>query len=205
MDRAVDRKAPVRAFKRDHHLRYASFLFGAQLAALLIVGGPSYYFLNQNYAIFTSLAYASAPELLQHLEREQLWINMFGISAVLGVILFCLILGARIAQRFLRPIWALESHLRLLSRGHWDIAEIAQEESGEFVELIESYNYFYRSLRATNKDQLEKLMRISVDRTDRKSQTLLQELIAIKSGQLGQLSALNVETAPKSRAELRAS
>jgi hypothetical protein len=179
--------------QREFQTRYIGFLLGAVLGAMLVAGGPSYYFLNQNYEIFTTIAYGTAPQLLQHLERERIWINSFLVAAVLGVVVFCIIFGLRLTSRIVRPLMKMERHMKLLTRGHWYIPEVQLDDESEFVEFVDTYNYFYKALRSTTQDQLTHMMKISVDRNDRDSQAILQNIVRVKSQQLGQASALRGE------------
>ncbi len=137
--------------------RYTLFLLMAVTCGGISAGGSAYYFLNQNYQIFIGLAYGIAPDLVEHLEKEQVWINIFLLSTFTAIIIFCIFLGLRLTARIIYPLLALEKHIKALTRGQWFIPELNIRNTDEFHELINSYNYFYKSVQIKTRQDLNLL------------------------------------------------
>lgn len=137
--------------------RYTGLLLLAVVAAGVTAGGASFYFLNQNYEMFINLAYQLAPEILNHLEREQQWINYFMVSMFSFFLAFCMIWGLRLTGRIIYPLLALEKHLKTLTRGEWKIKELKIRDADEFHDLVATYNYFLRSLTKKTQQDLKLL------------------------------------------------
>jgi hypothetical protein len=170
--------------------------FAAGLATILMVA-PMYYFTIQNYKIFTGLSYEQAPELLQHLEREQMSMNTFLVCSIVTTFLFCLVLGLRLSMRIVAPIKLMKSHLRRLSRGEWHGPPLKVRTTDEFQDLVETYNYFYQAFRIQIQNDLHLLQKMSIDPKNRDAFQAWQSLIDEKKQQLN--IATNVSNASDSK------
>lgn len=176
------RKSPF--IDRDFQVRYTLLLIGASALGVVLVIGPIYYFVNQNYRIFVELAYDHAPGMLKYLEQERIWINtiLFGVFA--GLLMFFSHLGVKMTARIVGPLKVLSNHLKQLSRGHWYINPIKVRSNDEFLDLIESYNYFFKSFQANLHKDLERIKQLPVDPNNRDAYILWKELVDEKSAQL---------------------
>jgi hypothetical protein len=162
--------------------RYTSYLVLAVILATLLTGGVTAYFLNQNYGIFTRLAYLHAPDLLPQLEREQVWINTFLVAFFITLVSFNFFYGLKITSRIAGPIVILKRHIRTVSRGMFSNPALRVRESDEFKDLIESYNYLFKSLQAQVRRDIKYLTH-ALDQNDmgKARETLLQILEEKKS------------------------
>ncbi len=169
----------------DFQLRYTLIIVGAAALGVISVTGPIYYLVNQNYKIFFDLAFDTAPDLLENLARERVWINSILLSAFIGLVGFFTFLGLRMTNRIIGPLKVLKNHLKLLSRGHWKQRQIKIRNQDEFQDLINAYNYFYGSFRANMQKELDLLKKISVEEERRDAHHAWMELMALKASQLG--------------------
>jgi len=146
---------------------------------------PISYFINENYDVFIRLAYDYAPNILGHLEKEQIWLNSLLFSMFVGLVVFFTIFGFKLTARMIGPIQIVKNHLKQLSRGKWFNQEIKIRDKDEFHELIEEYNYFYKSFRKNLENDLSRLEKLNINRDDRESYYLWQKMIHEKQLQLG--------------------
>ena len=114
---------------RDFQIKYTLLLLGSSTLGMILIILPTYFFINQNYAIFVDLAYSHSPELLEYLERERVWINTILFGVFSGLIVFFSILGYKFTARIVGPLKVLRNHLKQISRGHWYLPSIRVRES----------------------------------------------------------------------------
>lgn len=176
---------------RAFQLHYTTYLTLAVSGAALFAFGAVFYFLNQNFQIFTSLAFDIQPGLVQHLEREVTWLKMFLVVSFCLVSITTLILTLKMTQKLIRPLAQMERHLRKLSQGEWNIPDLHQPDK-EFNELLITYDYFYRSLKMTTENELELLKKLSVDPANREAYAAWKSLLEGKSRRLG----VSIKTSP---------
>lgn len=169
---------------RDFQVRYTILLLASSMVGLILVVGPLFYFINQNYQIFMDLAYDRAPTLIRYLEMERRWIFTLLASVTLGLLCFFSYLGIKMTAKIVGPLNVLKNHIRLLSRGHWYIAPVRTRDSDEFHDLVESYNYFFRSFQANLRNDLERLGRLNIDPQQREAYSTWLDLIEEKRSQL---------------------
>lgn len=151
----------------------------------LVALGPSYYFMNQNYEIFSRLALDHAPALVENLQREQQWINAtLGYSCV-AVLLFFGFLSFRMTNRIVGPIKVLRNHLLALSRGHWHQPNLKIRDNDEFHDLVDSYNYFHGAFKVNLQKDLELLRRLQIDPRNKDAYKAWHGLIDERCAQLG--------------------
>ena len=171
---------------RRFQMKYTFALVGAILGAVIPVALVCLYFLNENYNVFIDLALTQAPELLTHLAREQTWVNVCIVALVIGVSIFSFLFGLRLTSKLAEPLLLMKEHIKMLSRGHWNIPDLVPSEEEEFYELIEAYHYFYKSLRHQTKSEIERLQKLSQisAQLDGKNQQIWNELISEKAKRL---------------------
>jgi len=167
---------------RKFQLKYTAILLVAVLGAMVPVSFINLYFLNENYRIFIDMSLNQRPDLLAHLEREKIWINVFVITLIFGVSVFCVYYGLRLTARLIAPITAMKEHLKSLTRGNWGISDIEPIDTDEFYDLLEAYHYFYKSLRHQQKSEIDRLKQI-FPKTD-STEKIWKDLISEKSRRL---------------------
>lgn len=174
-----------RFINRPFQVRYTAYLAVAATLGMLLTLVPISYFMNQNYSVFSDLAYDYAPKILDHIEKEQLWMNSLLLSVFFGLIVFFTLFGFKITARMIGPIQIVQNHLKQLSRGQWFDQEIHVRDNDEFQELIQEYNYFYKSFRKNIEKDLETLQSLKLDHGDHESYYSWQKLVHEKELQLG--------------------
>ena len=181
------------ALDRNFQLNYISYLTLSVAGASLLAFGTSFYFLNQNYQLFTALAFDTHPGLVQHLEREVAWLRVFmGVS--FSVIVFStLFLTLRMTRKLMDPLISMEKHLRKLTQGEWNISDLPHEKN-DFKELIATYDYFYRALRLMTETEMELLKKLNVDPANREAHAAWKTLLESKSKRLGLKLVLDRKT-----------
>lgn len=169
---------------RTFQLKYGMFILASSLTGMAVAVLPVHYFLRQNYNIFLDLAYSYAPSLIEHLEREQVWVTSILFAGFSGMVVFFLMLSLRMTSRVIAPLRIIRNHLRKLTRGHWYIAEVKTREHDEFQDLVDTYNYFFESFRAQLIRDLDILKKIKVDQSDPESLRLWHNLVEERCLQL---------------------
>lgn len=185
-------KRSSRYIDRDFQLRYVFMVVSAAAFGMLVSIGPAYYFLDQNYGIFVDLAFDHAPNLLQNLQQERYWINMLLACGVLSTLVFFSFISLKMTHRMIGPLKVLRNHLKLLSRGHWNMPPLKVRDKDEFQDLIESYNYFYSSFRANIYKDLEALKKLNIDSNNRDAYKAWRGMIEEKTLQLDIADELEV-------------
>jgi len=155
----------------------------------LIVGGPTYYFLHQNYDIFLNLAYSLSPEIVQHLAKEQRWISGFFIFSLMTLIVFHFYYGIRLTFRMVGPLLALRKHMNSVTRGNLFQKPLHIRQDDEFHDLIQNYNYLYKTLRAQNSFDIKKLEGLRFYLKDPTSIKMVDDMIHEKELQLNDPSS----------------
>jgi methyl-accepting chemotaxis protein len=144
----------------DFQLRTSRNIIFLILISSLIVCGPVLFLINQNYQILRDLMYGAAPELLHHLEREQVFLNLFAVAAVLGQIVFVFAFSRQLTSRIAAPLKKIRQQIRRLSRGDMVTEPVRIREDDEFHELVGGFNYFTAHLREQQRKDLELIRRI---------------------------------------------
>jgi hypothetical protein len=169
---------------KDFQLKYTGYLVTSALLSALIVGGPTYYFLNQNYNIFLNLAYSISPDIVQHLIQEKAWITGFFIFSLMTLVVFHIYFGVRLTFRMVGPILALRKHIEMVTRGHLYQRPLHVRQDDEFHDLIQNYNYLYKTLRAQNSFDVKKLEGLKYFLKDPQSIKILEDIIEEKESQI---------------------
>ena len=146
--------------------------------------GAAFYFLNQNFQLFTALAFDTHPGLVQHLEREVAWLRGFMAVSFVLIVLSTLVLTLRMTRKLIDPLVRMEKHMRKLTQGEWDVPDLINQEN-DFNELLATYDYFYRSLKIMTESEMELLQKLHVDPANREAYAAWKTLLESKSKRLG--------------------
>lgn len=165
--------------------KYSWYLVTAVGGATLLFLIPTYYFVIQNYQIFTTLAYDTYPTLVQHLEREVVWLRIFMIVSFFVVTGITLVLGLRMTKNLINPLVQMEKHMRQLMLGQWHIADYKATENDDFRDLSMTYDYFYRALKANTEIELKLIEKLVIDPQNREAYAAWKNLMEIKRARLG--------------------
>lgn len=184
--------------------KYVSMFVLTILMANALFAIPTWFYVKQNYKIFSQLAYDVQPALLSYLEKELFWLSGFFVISALVMLTLTSIIAFRIIKVILGPVSAVERHMKKVAQGNWSADDFKIREEDEFRSLAMSYSYLYRSIKSQCESELEQLEKIQIDPNDRESYLKWQSLIEIKQAQLGQLktnanenAASSYVTAPK--------
>jgi hypothetical protein len=183
---------------RSFQLHYTTYLTLTVSGASLLAFGAVFYFLNQNFQIFMSLAFDTHPGLVQHLEREVTWLKAFIIVSFFLILITTMFLTLRMTQKLVDPLAQMEKHLRKLTQGQWNISDLSTHDR-DFKELLATYDYFYRSLRMTTESELELVKKLHVDPSNREAYAAWKTLMENKSRRLG-IKPRNVMSEGKAKA-----
>lgn len=165
--------------------KYTWYLMTAIFGSTLLFFAPAYYFIRQNYTLFTTLAYDTQPALIEHLEREVVWLAIF-MALSLGVILaLSMYIGLRMTKNVLAPLVQMEQHMKELMHGRWNIPDYKNSSEDDFRDLGMTYDYFYRSLKANTEAELRLIEKLSIDPQNREAYAAWKNLITIKRSRLG--------------------
>ncbi|WP_413288857.1 hypothetical protein [Bdellovibrio sp. HCB337] len=165
--------------------KYTLFLMTAILGGILLFFAPAYYFINQNYTLFTNLAYDTQPSLVTHLEREVIWLGVFMALSLVVIAGMTLLIGLRMTKNLLAPLVQMERHMKELMYGHWHIPDYKITHEDDFRDLAMTYDYFYRSLKANTEAELKLIEKLSIDPQNREAYAAWKNLIMIKRSRLG--------------------
>lgn len=184
--RGIRSQSPNKPFRdRMFLVRLLAGLCLGLTGCLLVFLLPALYFVEQNYGTFLQLAYDVKPGLIQHLEREMLWLRGFLFLGLVATSVVCFFFGRRLLKQMLEPLDSVEDHLRALTRGDWSkpAPEIPSNDADRGFFL--TYEYFHRALKSGAESELKMLERIIVDPAQRESYNLWKTLIASQRARLG--------------------
>lgn len=169
---------------KNFQIKYTWYLVASALMSGLFVGGPIYYFLNQNYDIFLNMAYSLSPEIVSHLTQEKRWFTGFFIFSILALVVFHFYYGLRLTFRMAGPIMALKRHIDQVTKGHLYQNPLHIRQDDEFHDLITKYNYLYKTLRAQSSFDIKKLENIKYKTKNLEANQLIEEMILEKTSQI---------------------
>lgn len=169
---------------RKFQLKHCFILLGTMVLPLALLVSLSLYFINENFGVFLDLSYRYAPEMIEHLEREQFWLNsLFGFF-VLGSFIFVFMVGLKLTYHLIGPIYAMEKHINQLSKGDFSQAELRTRKGDDYQELVDSYNYFYKSLQRHLSWELKELKSLKISPYAPESLERWETLIKHKAEQI---------------------
>ncbi len=166
-------------------LKYARSMLLAIAGGSLLFFTPVYYFLNQNYALFTDLAFDVSPQLVAHLEREVHWLLIFMLTSLISIAAVTFYLSMQMTKNIMIPLTAINKHMQQLVLGIWNAPEIDLDSQKEFKDLSMTYDYFHRTLKAATDSELKLLEKINVDPQNREAYRAWKQLISEKRARLG--------------------
>jgi len=189
----VDGKAPHRAPLSKIHRRafqsfqskYLTYMTLALGGSFLVFAIPVWYLIQQNYQIFQSLAFDTAPELISHLDQERVWLFGVLLLSFFAILVIGVWTSLRITDSVIGPLMAIEKHMREVTLGNWKSEDFQTRKTDEFRSLSNTYSYFYRTLKAQTQQEIELLEKIMVDPTNRDSYQAWRYLIETKKQLLG--------------------
>jgi nitrogen fixation/metabolism regulation signal transduction histidine kinase len=191
---AVFQQRKIFRFSLFFKWKYTVYLLSAVVGSTLLVAGPIYFFLAQNFKIFLELSYEHAPQLLEHLEREQSWLIIFFSASLISLTLFCLYFGLHITQRMVRPLDIFDRRLKVLGRGDFAAPKLNIRENDDFHELLQSINALEAHLKKQTHRDLERLSEIWKKTTDTEARREIEAMVREKQKQIGLESADDFET-----------
>lgn len=194
-----------RVADRSFQWKYTGYLLAAVVGCSLIFLGPAAYFLRQNYEIFTHLAYKTDASLVEHLERETLWLNLFFIFGILLLTGLCCSIGLKLTDAMAGPLVSMENHMRNLSHGDWSQNDFRIRTTDDYRPLANAYSYLYKSLRAQTVQDLKWLEKIVVDPQNREATAAWEALVRTKQSQLGIVKLTSPTTSPLTWSALKSS
>lgn len=155
------------------------------LLMVAVFAGTAWHFIQENYNLFGRIAYDTHPGLVTHLERERVWIACLLILASIIAGLVAFVTTLRITTVLLGPLYAMERHMQKAIRGDWSAAEFRVRDRDDLRDVVATYAYLYRTLRAQSEAELKLLEQISVDPRQIQSSQALENLHSLKRKQLG--------------------
>ena len=191
------RKPAMRVFRivnSAYQWKYTWYFNAFLLFSILIFLGPLWYFQSQNYATFMSLAQKTAPNLLEHLERETMWLLGFSIFSLVALFALTTWVTLRMTSNIIGPLISLERHMWKVTTGDWSSEDFRIRADDDFRELADTYSYMYRSLRAQAASEIKLLERVVVDPSQKDSYNAFMTLMNLKRTQMTrEMQTLNLE------------
>ena len=170
---------------RSFQSRYVGLLTLSLFLSASVFLLTAFYFTQENYQIFKTLAFETQPELVRHIERESNWLLF-----LLGVSLFsCGFCAYRISQRMtshlINPLIDMEKHMRTLLVGDWKTTDYRFSESSDFKDLAMTYDYLLSMLRSLTEQEIEQLSRMRLDPHEKETLHIWSHMIDQKRKRLG--------------------
>jgi hypothetical protein len=187
-------KGPSRPFHivdKTFQWKYTLYLTSAVAGSTLLFLVPAWYFVNQNYDLFISLADKTEPALFEHLQRESTWLLAFLILAGASIFSFCIFLGLRLTESVIGPLISLERHMRKVTRGDLAQKDFSIREKDDFRSLANTYSYMFKSLRAQAEQDLRWLEKIVIDPRNPEALAAWKTLVRTKQAQLSIKEEMN--------------
>lgn len=167
--------------------KYSLYLTVTITGLALFFIGPLYFYLDQNYEIFTKLAYDVDPQMVKQLHREFGFLKYLLMAVILGIGGFSFFISHRMIKNFILPILALEKHMKHLIKGKWDADEISIYKFDEHKQLLRTYEYLHKILKTNLEQEVKILEQIKIPAENRESQAALKSLLCSKLEKLGKL------------------
>ena len=160
------------------------FLFATTIL-FIFLASPFLYYSNQNFEFFKTLALEKSPTLLSHIEREQIWFNILTFVLLTSLCLTNWYFATRFVRNFRGQVQSFDRHLKHLIRGEWYTPALRVRHNDDFKDLVEQYGYFYRSLQAMTKAEIQLLEKMNIDPSQRENYIVWKTLIQQKKSRLG--------------------
>jgi hypothetical protein len=184
-----------RSFNESHALhlnkrfqsRYVTLLTVSLLTSSAVFLFTAFYFTQQNQEIFRGLAFDIYPEMVKHIERESSWLLILLGMTLAATGFSTMWIAKRMTSHLIKPLVAMEKHMRHLISGEWEKSGYRFSESKDFKDLSITYDYLLSTLKSVTEEELELLMRMRLDPHDKESSYLWSELVNQKRKRLGLL------------------
>lgn len=170
---------------KSFQYKYCWYMITAVAGGAILFLLPAYFFVNQNYELFKSLAYDTHPSFVAHLEREVTWLQIFLAASFVFLTGVTLFLSIRMTKNLLSPLVTMERHMHQLMLGQWHIPDYHLPDDDDFRELGMTYDYFYRALKANTETELKLLEKLNIDPQNREAYAAWKHLVAEKRARLG--------------------
>lgn len=161
------------------------YFFLSTMGILVSVSFPFVFFANENFMFFQNLALESSPSLISHLEREQIWFNILYFITIVSIGFSHWWFTKKFVSNFNGQVQSFDRHLKHLIRGEWFTPPLRVREKDDFKELVEQYGYFYKSLQALTKSEIQLLEKMKIDPSQRENYTLWKMLLQQKKARMG--------------------
>lgn len=183
-ERKFVRNGPVHLHKRFQS-RYVGLLTGSLFLSTSIFLSVAFYFTQENYQLFKSLAFDIQPTMVRHIERESQWLLiLLGLSSLATC--FCTYrIARRMTAHLIEPLVAMERNMRGLIIGKWDRTDFRVSENQDFKDLSMTYEYLLHMLKSLTEEELEMMMRMRLDPNEKETMHIWSELINQKRRRLG--------------------
>lgn len=177
--------------KRNH-----SAIFYSLCTTLMFisVSCPFVYYANENFKFFQTLSLEKSTSLLTHLEREQLLFNIMYLFISIFVTFSHWWFINKLSKNYQGQVHSFDRHLKHLIRGEWFTPPLRVREKDDFKNLVEQYGYFYKSLQAMTKSEIQILEKMKIDPSQRENYTLWKTLIQQKKSRLGHEEIMSENT-----------
>lgn len=176
-------------WEKNHRSVY--YFLASSTATLLFLCGPFIYFTNENFQLFQKLALESSPSLLVHLEREQMLFNIIIFILFLSLAMSNWWFANKFVKNFQGQVHSFDRHLKHLIRGEWFTPPLRVRENDDFKDLVEQYGYFYKSIQAMTKAEIQMLEKMKIDPSQRENYILWKMLLQQKKSRLGYEEIIN--------------
>lgn len=183
-ERKFDQRGSLYLHKRFQN-RYVSLLTGSLLLSSTIFLAVAFYFTQQNYELFKSIAFDTQPEMVRHIERESQWLLILLGTSLIATGFCTYRISKRMTSHLIEPLVAMERNMRGLIVGKWDRTSFRISENQDFKDLSMTYEYLLHMLKSLTEQELELLMRMRLDPNEKETLHIWNDLINQKRGRLG--------------------
>lgn len=151
------------------------------LMVFALLAAPFYFFLEQNYSLFTELSHKTAPNLVQEIQIERDYLLKYLLFSLIAISLFSYFSVRKFLSPFLKTCLQLKKGLdswpENISRTQHSSCN---KKPSELMPLIDSYQYLKVKMDDTRIEELHQLSQILLLIENHEAQTICQDLIQRK-------------------------
>lgn len=185
--------------------KYLQILVGSLALGLLAFVVPAIFFINQNYKIFTQMAFNMAPQIVDQLLKEENWIYfLFAVSCICLLSFFTYIV-LRMTSKLVGPLMAVDRHMKKVIHGDFSMSGLKMRQDDELKDILKTYDHLYQSLRHQIQQDINTLKKLHIEPSDRESYTQWKNMISRKEKQIGNMESKVVSLENKTEQRQRAS
>ncbi len=118
----------------------------------LFCGGALLFLINQNYNTFIQLSYSYNPQIVDHLLKEKILINIAFFAYLVGVFLYSLYCSIRTYKSNFYPINYIEQHMIKTLQGEKNLAPVKIRKENGLQNFVETYNKYSQTINEFNFD-----------------------------------------------------